>query len=234
MKKADPDGVIDTFQAATTAALDDWRLIDDALIPLGLHIRRRAASDAFLALAVSWEFFISTWVVAAVNRDTSKAIARLEGQMQDHALNELGLPASTLSSSLVTTSHLNLSAVRSVLDRRDWNIVIRYQKELDTVAGKWLAGPYEARAKAITAYQFAPALVVRVIRNALAHQSLGAIKEANEVVRKNSTPPALRYSGVRSLGVDGWGRYLLSSSVPTPRIAALHDELIALSERLRS
>lgn len=234
VNKADPDGVIDAFQSATASALADWQQIDGALKELGLHIRRRAASDAFLALAVSWEFFISTWLVSAVNKDTSRAIARLEKKIQDHALDELGLPASILSSSLVSTSHLNLTAVRKVLDRREWNVVIRYQNELEDFANKWLAGPYEARALAITAFQFAPALVVRLVRNALAHQSPGAIKEANEIVRKTTIPAALRHTGTRSLGVAGWGRYLLSSTAPVPRIAYLHNELIALADRLRS
>lgn len=233
MNKADPNAAIDAFQSGARSAHSDWSAIDAALVPLGLAIRRRAASDAFLALAVTWEAFISTWLVAAVNKDTSKAIARVSKKLREHALDELRLPAGAIAGTLVTTSHLNLTNVRDLLDPKGWNVVIRTQKELGRFADDWLAGDYESRAAAISGYQYAPALIVRLIRNALAHQSQGAIDEANAAVRLKTIPVVLRYSGKRSLGVAGWGRYLLASSVPVPRIASLYTELIALAERLR-
>lgn len=74
---------------------------------------------------------------------------------------------------------------------------------------------------------------MRLIRNALAHPSQGAIDEANQAVSKTTIPVALRYSGKGSLSVAGWGRYLLASSVPVPRISTLYTEPVALAERLR-
>lgn len=234
MNKADPDDIVQAFQDRTRSALHDWQLIDDAVRPLGVGIRRRVACDAFLALAVSWESTLSTWLIGAVNKDTSAAIQHLEQKVRDHAETNLGLKPTVLSASLIATSHLNLSDVRSVLDPNDKNITIRDQKALTGFGNKWLAGTYKRRALALSAFDFAPAVVVRVVRNALAHQSDAAVKEANSLVSSASIPVALRHTASRSISASGWGRYLLATTVPTPRISTLHHDLINLTGKLHT
>lgn len=116
MRKASPDDVVATFVASTAEALSDWETIDSALLTESLSLRRRAASDAFFALAVSWESFLSRWLVAAVNRDASQAARHLAKELEDYATIELRVPSTHLSSTLITQSHFSLSLVRQLLD----------------------------------------------------------------------------------------------------------------------
>lgn len=85
MRKASPNDVAAAFTTATADALADWETIDAALASQSLSLRRRAASDAFLSLAVSWESFLSRWLVAAVNKDASQAVRQLATRLQEHA-----------------------------------------------------------------------------------------------------------------------------------------------------
>src|SRR4051794_15891848 len=97
MRKASPNTVIDRFLASTSSALSDWQTVDTALEGESVGLRRRVASDAFLALAVSWESFLSQWLIAAVNKDSSNAVIYLTRRVRTHAEEELGLSPAHLS-----------------------------------------------------------------------------------------------------------------------------------------
>ncbi|TDE89588.1 hypothetical protein EXU48_20740 [Occultella glacieicola] len=232
MRKASPNDVVAGFTTATAGALTDWETIDAALAAQSLSLRRRAASDAFLSLAVSWESFLSRWLVAAVNKDASRAVSQLATRLQEHAEEELRVPRSHLAATLITQSHFSLNLVRQLLDPNENNIVIREHGDLDQFARRWLADPYRTALTGISSFQFKPVLATRLIRNALAHQSESALKRANDELRKSTVPVGLRVTGARRLSVDGWRRYLLSISSYRPRIAVLHDELATVASLL--
>jgi len=231
VRKANPNDVIDTFVQTTSAALSDWQAIDSAVGDL--RLRRRVASDAFLALAVAWETFLSQWLVAAVNRDSSTAVTYLSGRLRNHALEELRVPNTHVSAALITKNHFTLALVRQLLDPHDNNVVLREHGELKQFASRWLAGDFSSRLSGISSYQFKPVLAARLVRNALAHQSESALKRANDELRKSTVPAALRVTTSRELSVDGWRRYLLSITSATPRIAVFHTELRATANLLR-
>ncbi len=232
MRKASPNDVVAAFITATSDALTDWETIDAALATQPLKLRRRAASDAFLSLAVSWESFLSRWVVASVNKDASQAVSYLTTRLQAHAQDELRVPTTHIAATLITQSHFSLDLVRQLLDPNENNIVLREHSDLDKYARRWLADPYRASLSGISSYQFKPVLATRLIRNALAHESESALKRANDELRKSTVPPGLRVTGTRRLSVDGWRRYLLAISSTRPRIAILHDDLSAVASLL--
>ncbi len=231
MRKASPNEVIDAFVQSTSAGLADWQVIDASLSDL--RLRRRVASDAFLALAVAWETFLSQWLIAAVNRDSSAAVTSLSQRLQDHATNELRVPQTHVSTTLITKNHFTMELVRQLLDPHDNNVVLREHKDLKVFADRWLAASYRQQLSAITPYQFRPVLATRLVRNALAHQSESALKRANNELRKSTMPLALRVTTSRQLNVDGWRRYLLSITSETPRLAVYHTELAATAQLLR-
>lgn len=231
MRKASPNEVIDAFVQSTSAGLADWQTIDASLSDL--RLRRRVASDAFLALAVAWETFLSQWLIAAVNRDSSTAVRYLSQRLQDHATGELRVPQTHVSVTLITKHHFTLALVRQLLDPHDNNVVLREHKDLKDFADRWLAGSYGQQLSTITSYQFKPVLATRLVRNALAHQSESALQRANGELRKSTVPLSLRVTTSRQLNVDGWRRYLLSITSATPRLAVYHTELAATAQLLR-
>jgi hypothetical protein len=232
VNKADPNDIVLAFAAATHDALADWRTIDSALLPEGIRLRRKAAADSFLALAVSWESFMSRWLIAAANRDSSQVVATLSTKVRDYAKDELRIPQQHIANLAVTRSHFTVGEIRRLLDPKEYNIAVRNRQELKRLSESWLSGAYRTAALAISDYQFRPALITRVLRNALAHQSSAALAEANDVVALTSTPTQLRWTGARRLDVDGWRRNLLTTTAPTPRIETIHNALILLAGRL--
>lgn len=241
MNKADPNAVVLDFDVRTSVALAEWASTDALL---GAHapaaeklgLRRKVASDAFLALAVSWERFYSAWVAAAVNRAPAVAVARLDGQLKAHALRELKIPASALSASMLASSHLSLSGVRTVLDADGQNIVARSHKDMVKTAEDWLDGACRTAALSVTSYDFAPAHLARLVRNVLAHESALALKLANEYSRGRGVPPGLRVTTQNNLDVRAWRAYLFARPPgrTAPRVALFHASLRDLAARFRT
>ena len=230
MNKTDPNAIVDDFVTTSNASLDEWRLIVAALEGQRIALRRRSAADAFMGLAVAWESFLSRRMIGAINRDATQTVATLEGRVRRFATEELRIPEGHLPVALVVDPHLNVSEVRRLLDPDDYNVVARSRAEL---AERWLAEPYKSRATGITNFQFKPVLIVRLIRNALAHRSTAAIAEANRVARLGSTPAPLRHTGPRDLDVAGWRRYLLTTHRGSPRVENLYNNLTALASTLK-
>jgi len=233
MRKASPNLVVDDFIASASDSLRDWQRIDVALANESIALRRRAASDSFLALAVTWESFISEWLVAAVNKDASQAVAHLTAKMTSHGVDELRLPSTHIAATLITQGHFNLASVKQILDPNDSNIVVRHHKDLKTLGDRWLAPPYHGALTGFSAHQFAPALATRLVRNVLAHNSDRALSEANDILRKPFVPAALRVTNARRPQLDGWRRYLLAPHGGHPRVAILHTSLSTIAGQLR-
>jgi hypothetical protein len=233
VNKTDPNGVVEEFIRATNSSLLEWKDIDRALGGASISLRRKAAADAFMAVAGSWESFLSSWIVSAVNKDASQARATLEANVRRYATNELRIPSSHLTASVVARSHFTLAEVRQLLDPNDYNIMARDHKELRKRADTWLAGLYRQQARSVTALQFKPVLITRLVRNALAHRSAAALREANDVVREANTPLDLRYDGVTKLNVAGWRRYLLATHGDATRIEHIHTRPITTASLLK-
>lgn len=240
--KAEPNAVISTFEASAGSALDDWRAIDLAISTHAdstnrLRLRRRAASDSLLALLGSWESFTTSWFTAAINREPSRALAKTAERITTHATEELRVPPALLSQTMLATSHFNLATIRKLLDKNGYNITIRRHSELKEFGEKWLADPYRAAVAGITSYQFMPAVVGRLVRNALAHASDASLSEVNSVVRGNNVPPAFRITRARNLDVSGCRAYVMQPAPSTParrlRIEHFHIELQQLANRFR-
>ena len=240
MRKANPDAVIDAFRERVTQSLNDWRAIDAAILAHtrvdSLRLRRRAASDSFLALIISWEAFFSAWVVAAVNREPTAAAVRLTDQISKYATEQLNVPDEVLSRTLLATSHLNLAAVRGILDKRGFNTAVRSHKELIEIAEQWLAGSYKTAALGVSSYQFCPALIGRLVRNVFAHESDAALAEASAAARRTSVPLPFRTTTGRNFDVRAWRTYILQ--VPpgetAPRVELFHTALNDLARQFRT
>lgn len=240
VKKADPNAVVDAFRARVAESLADWEAIDEAVElhsspPDTLRLRRRAASDSFLALVISWESFFSSWIVAAVNRAPEQAADTLAAQLTAHATLKLNIPAAVVSKSLLATSHLSLDAVRTILDSKGYNTTVRDHKELVELSDAWLAGPYKLAADSITAHAFSPALVGRLVRNALAHESESALKEVNKRARGGGVKRAFRVTRTRDLDLRSWRAYLFQTpdGESHKRVAIFHQEFLDLAAALR-
>lgn len=117
MNKVDPDVVVDDFITTIRSSHRDWQTIDIALTAQPVAIKRKAATDSFLQLAVTWESFMSDWWVAAINRDSTTFVATLEARLRGYAKRDMRLdPTADLAATLITKAHLDLEAVRRLLD----------------------------------------------------------------------------------------------------------------------
>lgn len=241
MKKADPNAVVDAFRSRVNASLADWRAIDAAVTAQAssadrLRLRRRAASDSFLALVIAWESFLSSWVVASVNRAPEAAAQRLTERLTAHATETLNVPEAVLSKSLLATSHLSLDTVRGILDSRGYNTTVNDHAALVKLSGRWLSGPYKVAADGITAYEFSPALIGRLLRNALAHESDAALQEVNRRARGAGVKAPFRVSRARDLDVRSWRAYLFQvpAGETRHRVELFHQEYDDLAASLRT
>ncbi len=233
MNKSNPNSAVDAFVGSATNALADWKVIDQALSSHGIQLRRRAAADSFVALAVSWETFISNWVVACVNRDSSVAVARLNSQLRDYAIKDVGVPEGHVAGALITKPHLTLAEVRRMLSPNDYNVPVRSHGNLHDLATRWFAEPYRGAALGISSFQFCPAVLTRLVRNVFAHRSVSSLAAANDVAAQTSTPISLRWTGDGRLDVDGWRRYLLTANGTVSRLEVLHNNLSDLAGSLK-
>jgi hypothetical protein len=239
VKKADPDLRIDEFIDRAAESLADWKAIDAAIVAAGrggLRLRRRAATDSFLALAISWEAFLSGWFVAAVNREPRKAIRYLRAALEDHATNELRVPRVILSPTLLTSSHLTRADVAKILDPNGRNFVMADHADFMRKSKKWLYHPYGTRARAVSELEFSVAFVARKVRNLFAHESASASSEAWDIVSDPAAvlPAQLRVGGrTNKFNISGWRGYILESVGGVPRVEFFHQELSALAGRLR-
>lgn len=238
MRKANPNVLIDEFIKRANSSLADWRAIDNAITTIGpgqLPLRRRAATDSFLALAISWESFMSSWFVAAVNREPRTTLTELTKKLKSHATEKLNIPDEILAPSLLITKHLNLETVSTILDASGHNVVVADHADLQAKAKKWLHHPYRTKARAITELEFSAALVARRIRNMFAHESSSGSAEAWKIVQSTSIHPSFRVTSRKSkLNINGWRGYIFESVDKIPRIEIFHSELIMLANRLRS
>jgi hypothetical protein len=241
VKKADPNAIVDAFRVRVAESLADWEAIDEAVKLRSspqdtLRLRRRAASDSFLALVISWESFFSSWIVAAVNRAPKRAADTLAAQLTAHATAKLNIPAAVVSKSLLATSHLSLDAVRMILDSKGYNTTVRDHKELEALSDTWLAGPYKLAADSITAHAFSPALVGRLVRNALAHESEAALKNVNKLARSGGVKKAFRVTRARDLDLRSWRAYLFQvpDGESRNRVALFHQEFSSMAAALRT
>lgn len=246
MRKASPNDIVDDFVGSVSTALIDWQVVDTAAKAnsLSLRVRRRVASDSFLALTVAWERFLSRWLVAAVNKDASRAAARLTEKLKSHAHVELKVPSSHISSPLIATSHFSLASVRGVLGAQDDNIVLRSHKDLQKFADEWLGPALSGSLKTVSSYHFNWVLAMRLIRNALVHQSDKSLRQVNDSLRTSSMPPEIRVVGTRNLSANGCGAYLYkriaahtSSQLPMvgrqPRLVLFHFKLSSIAGQLK-
>jgi len=240
MNKANPNEIIDDFEKSTKLALKDWqstdKLLSNAHKDDRLRLRRRLASDSFLALSISWESFMSAWFVAALNRDPSQALITNTNRMREFAIHDLRIPSSVVATKLFTTSHLNLENTRGMLDPNGYNITMSNRNDFKKKANRWLAGDYRLVATAVTTVEYSPALLGRLVRNAFAHQSESALAAANTAVRSTSMAPDFRITTVSNLGVSGWRAYTRQEVPPTnkSRVELFHTALEDLATKLKT
>jgi len=235
VRTADPNGVIDDFEDLVDDSLTDWMSVSAAISLQPVALRRKVATDAFLGVAVSWESFLSDWWTAAINKDPSAFLVQAESALRTDAKARFGLDAADLANKLISRSHLSLDQVRRMLDPNERNIVIHGYKELDKRANAELAGQYRTKATSITSHDWQIAEATRVIRNALAHRSKSALAEMNVLLRKNSVPLSLRWTGQRNLDIAGTMRYLHTHrpALADSRTKVYHDRLKGLAVQLR-
>lgn len=233
MKKVDPNKVVDRFQTAVADSLKSWMTVDTALAGQPVATRRIATTDAFVRLAVTWESFLSNWWIAAINRDPTTFVSRLDKRLREIAAAEMGLQAGDLSTALVARSHLTVEDVRRLADPNGENLVFRSRTDLRRAAERDLAANYRARVTAITSGAWQVADLTRLCRNALVHQSQRALAEINTKLVEPTTKPDFRWTGSRRLDVRGLRRYLRTPE-GDPRIVTFHNELTALAAVLKA
>jgi hypothetical protein len=235
MRTVDPNGVIDDFEDLVDESLADWIDVAAAISAQPVALRRKVATDAFLSVAVGWESFLSDWWTAAINKDASTFLSQVESALRNEAAARFGLEASDLANKLISRSHLNVNQVRRMLDPNDRNIVIHGYRDLSKRAKAELAGQYQTKATGIASHDWQIAEATRMIRNALAHRSKSAIDAMNQLLRKNSIPLGLRWTGQRNLNIAGTMRYL-DTHRPADvdsRVKVYHDRLKSLAAQLR-
>lgn len=230
MKKASPDRVVDEFHSSVVQAIDDWRVIDAALEKHPIALRRRIASDAFLSLGVSWEAFLSRWLIAAINKDSTRASEMLADQIRKSAVDDLRIPETHLSSSLLVRTHFTLASVRDMVDQEGRNITLRNRSEAKKFGDKWLTDPYKQALQALRPLDFTILTGLRLVRNALAHRSPSSLGEAATFLRKETVPPNIRLTSKRTVNIDGWKSYLYADA----RIVEYHNEVVRIAQALRT
>jgi len=238
VNKTNPDLRIEEFTSRAEESLADWQAIDAAIVANGgtLRLRRRAATDSFISLAISWESFMSSWFTAAVNREPRKAIRYLTNQLSSYAQNELRIPANILSSTLLTSSHVTHADVVKILDKNGRNFVMADFADFTEKSKRWLYHPYGTRTATISEAEFSTAYAARILRNLFAHESSSAAAEAWKLVTEyESLLPSLKVTSrtERKFSITSWRGYILESVGKKPRVQIFHEELSLLAGKLR-
>jgi hypothetical protein len=223
---ANPDNVAFAFIESTRDALTQWQVVDQALTPQApLAVRRRAASDAALGLAVSWETFISDWLVAAINREPSQYIANLTARVKNTVVTEGIVPEEALSEQLLSVSRLNMSSIRSIIAPDGANVAIPDYRSLRSKSQRWLTPTYRTRIDNINGRTYAPIRPLRLIRNILSHHSPQSLDAARGYLDNPEVPEAYRRATQHGQGVAGWRRYIYADN----HINQFHDDVIAVA-----
>jgi hypothetical protein len=228
MRKINAANVRSRFQASILE-------IEAALVDVRARQATRAtqkllAESSLLSAMVLWESFVSDLVVAYVNNDTSGFEAHVNRKLNAFSSKEFGVNAFASISCTIKT-HLNAEEVRSLLDKKGYNVTFADAADLISKASEWLSLQHAARFASLSAADQAFLDACHAVRNWLAHRSRASKKRMTDALQKPTLAAALRYP---SSTVHDVGAFLTAdpSNNGTSRITLYLQELRAISAKL--
>lgn len=229
--KKNPNLVIDRFLNDISEAQDDSRKLEELILSESIEFRRRMNANFFLYSASAWERFLSEWFVAAINTDPSVARNTLQLKLEAKA-KDSGIDQSLLATSLISESHINIAAVERFLKVEGFNYTAPELKGFHKDADRWLADPYLSKVKAWDKNGFNPILITRLLRNALAHDSARAYRDAAKSIPR-SPHSDLRENAAQNFNRKSIQTYLYKKVGEDTRLVVLLSLLKERAESLR-
>jgi hypothetical protein len=228
-RKADPNDVIDEFQAFLDATRTNFGRIVQRLNGRP-KLQKEASIDAFLRAAVGFETFRSDWHIAAINRDASVFGKTMRESIKSTVKSARDYRGASDLISVSLKKHPSVKVIRTIVDPLGRNVA--FPDGWDKRCDRELASPYRDRVIGLSAQRVAVVDAVTAIRNAIAHRSPGSVATMNDTV--NLLPAGLR-RGVRRIRLSGLGSYLWASprGRPEARVELFSDALKDVAEALR-
>jgi hypothetical protein len=228
-RKADPNDVIDEFQAYLTSSRRNFGRIVRRLNRTP-KLQKEASIDAFLRAAVGFETFRSDWHIAAINRDASVFAKTMRDSIKATVKSARDYRGGADLISISLPRHPSVKVIRGVVDPLGRNVAFPdgWEKRCE----RELASPYKEKVTAMTTQHEAVVAAVVSIRNAIAHRSPWSVAEMNTAIQV--LPAGLR-RGMRRIRLAGLGSYLWASprGHAEARVELFYAALTDVAEALR-
>lgn len=181
MRKIDPAGVLDDFEAQLE---DQSQFYQQTWEALPNAANRKVASENYaLAIGVMFEGFVNDLILAYANRNCSRVMQHLKSSLEEHLKSNSKAKATFEHFGEVRErKHLNVSELKEILDPEGRNTSFSDYSAIRKRASQWLSEDHLENFTQLGARDQAVVNVVIAVRNNLAHRSKGSLDRLNEVL----------------------------------------------------
>jgi hypothetical protein len=207
VRKQNPNDVVTAFRSEVLSIQNEWGAIRTAIGTTAGPLAKRATTDAFTRVAVTFEAFRSDWHIAAINRDSGAFQAALTADAV--ALVKAGSYPTLASRVQVDLPlHPPLDLIRELLAARGDHLSIRNYDHWKTRAKSQLTDPWKAQLLGMHNADRAVLNAVIAIRNVLAHNSTRASDFMHSTLGRFQAPDRPLARGARKISPSGVPAYL--------------------------
>jgi hypothetical protein len=229
-RSQDPNGVVADFLDLIGKSLDMWQKASDQVKTA--ELKKQVSIDAFQRLATGLEEFRSDWHIAAINRDSTRFRAYVTDEIKKVVATSRYAQASDYVQ--VSMGHLNVSALRKLLDPRGFHLSFDNTKDWQRRAGNELSDKYAKKLHHIIKADRRLLDTVVAIRNCVAHNSQSSIESMNGALSAldEKKDKHLRRDNNR-VRPSGLGAYLWAWKEGTRRVERYHARVRAIVSALK-
>lgn len=150
------------------------------------------AEQCMMAASVAWEVFISELFVCYINKNSAKYTADLKKRFAESIKEKFGDEMAT-KAVLSLGAHLRKTEVKSSVDPKKYNLVIKDSEKLVEKATAWLVDEHRNKFVNLTPADKAGINAWREIRDFLAHKSSASWSDMEAVLKKNELAQEFRW-----------------------------------------
>lgn len=180
MRKSDPAIVRAEFDSEMTRLSDHFQRVLDAITGSAHQMAdaSRLAESVFVSAYVSFEGFVSNLFIAYLNRDPTAFQHSVDTRMLQSLQQKFG-PWHSARTSFATLSHVNVDAIRDILDPDQKNLTFGSTAKMKERAAEILVPEYRDRIQALTDHDARVLDTARATRNYISHRSDSAYRDMN-------------------------------------------------------
>ena len=237
MRKRHPNDVIDSFQVAAQASLQEWSAVSRSVVDQPVSLRRGVSKDAFFRLAVRWEVFRSDWHIAAAARDATQLRSTIAAAVDKALSGRSDLVESRQYIDVAIPAHPTLEQTRRLLDPAGRNISLSASSSGRNLwiqkSEAHLVTPWVDKVRGLPLADHKVAEVIEHLRNVIAHESRSSLEALNAVLAA-VTGAEQETFGAKPLRTGAAvSTYLHTSSAGSARVGHFHNRMAQIADRMR-